>query len=200
MTDPRCRSGDGCTGKTSDGPAIVAMAETICSACVYDIQKRLEELPHLGMALKCFLGGSMKVAYTSKVSRTPEPQAPMNVWVADLMDEIGDVIDRAEGLRILTLIQKPAEPFIVWHRGIRQKTYLDGVDRALDIRRVHAKVSDIVGLQPQWEKRHAPCPSCAEYTLGNWVGSDQIGCTTEDCEEVMSLSEYESYCIQKANE
>jgi len=164
-----------------------------------ELQKQLEELPHLAMALKAFLGGSMKMSYTSKVKSTPEPQAPLNVAAADLIDEIGDVIDRAEDT-VLALVQMPAEPFVVWVKGRPRDRYLDGVDRALDIGRVHRKASKVVGLHETWQRRHAPCPSCEQQSLGGFIGTNIIQCTNEDCQIQMDLDEYEKWCVIKARE
>lgn len=196
----RCRGGKFCSARTTDGPAITAKHDTICAACVVDIQKRLAELPHLAGALRSFLGGSMKVAYESKVSATHEPAPPMNVAVADYIDEINDVIDRAggPGIQVHNLIQQPAELFLVWIKGAQQKRHLDGVDRALEIRRIHSRVSNVIGLEAVWRKRHAPCPNCHLPTLGSWVGSPTIECTFEDCGLVMTLDEYEQHCLEES--
>lgn len=198
MADHRCRSGRYCVSRTPDGAAITVKPDALCPQCIDDIQRRLEELPQLAIALRTFLGGSMKVAYESKVQATREPAAPMNVMVADLLDEIGDAIDRAEGLEVRTLVQKPAELFIVWIRDVQQKKYLDGVDRALDIARSHRRVTAVVGLHRVWDRRRAPCPNCHFPTLGSWVGSETIECTNSECQHRMPLAEYENYCIDQA--
>lgn len=139
----------------------------------------------------------MKVAYESKVSATHEPAPPMNVWVADLLDDIDEVIDRADHLDIQALIQQPAELFHVWFKDTYQEKYLDGVDRALAIRRIHTKVSNAVGFHPVWEKRGAPCPDCNEFSLGGWSGGDLIECVTEDCPIRLTLDDYQQYCIER---
>lgn len=194
-----CRSGDNCTAKTSDGPAIITKRDAICPSCVVAIQRQADELPWLAYALKAFVGGSMKVAYTSKVSRTAEPQAPMNAWVVDLIDEIGDALDRTDALDIRDLVLRPAELFIVWAKNVQQKRYLSGIDRALDIRRVHAKVAAIVGLHPAWEYRALPCPDC-RGRLANLSGSDEIVCVDEDCGFTSTREEYDQACILLASE
>lgn len=200
MTQPdplshRCLSGKGCVSHTPDGAAVTAKPDTLCAGCVAVIQKCLDELPHLREALKVFLGGSMSVTYTSKVKATHQPQPPMNVAVYDLIDDIGDVLDRAGNLTVETLIRAPGEFFVVWRRGKPVKTVLSGVDRALDIRRVHAKADAMVGLNRVWQRRAAPCPNCQQLTLGQWIGSDTISCTNEDCASSFTRDQYDDYCL-----
>lgn len=142
----------------------------------------------------------MKVAYESKVARSSEPQAPMNVHVADLLDDIGDVIDRAGGLdtRIRDLIHQPDEKFRLWVKGRPRDTYLSGVQRALAIRHIHAKVEDMVGFGKVWHRRVAPCPECHLPTLGQWSGEDAIQCSNEDCLAQFSKDEYELHCLKES--
>lgn len=195
--DFRCRSGKACPASTSEGAALTAQPETICTTCVFDIQRQLRELPPLRLALRTFLGVSTKVDYESKVSSTPQPGPPMNTWVFDLVDEIDEAIDRVDQMTIARLVQEPAELFHVWVKDVHEKHYLDGVDRAMEIRRVHTRVCKAVGLHPVWEKRGAPCPHCNEFNLGTWLGADLIECTTEDCPARLTLDEYEQYCLER---
>lgn len=198
MSDPlnhRCLSGEKCVSRTPDGAAVTAKPDTLCQGCINDIQRCLAELPHLREALKVFLGGSMSVTYTSKVHSTPEPQPPMNVTVYDLIDEIGDVIDRVANLPVDALIRAPDAEFKLWRRGKPRLTVLSGVDRALDVRRVHAKADNLIGFNKVWQRRHAPCPVCQMPTLGSWVGSDTISCTNEDCNSSFTRDEYNDYCL-----
>lgn len=194
----RCLSGAHCVSRTPDGPAITAKHDTLCGGCVIDIQRRSDQLPDLRNALKVFLGGSMSVTYTSKVNSTHQPQPPMNVTVYDLIDEIGDVIDRTGGLPIETLIRAPGEFFLVWRRGKPVKTALSGVDRALDVRRIHHKADGLVGLNRVWQKRHAPCPHCGLLTLGSWIGSDTIACANEGCDSSFTRDDYDKHCLTEA--
>lgn len=163
---------------------------------MHDLQRQLGELPHLITALRVFLGGSMKIVYESKVRSSKEPQAPMDVRVADLLDEIADVIDRVDGLRVADLIQQPPARFILWVRDVRRVRYLSGVDRALDIRRVHVKANKAIGLEKVKQKRHAPCPDCGLPTLFNWVGESTVFCSDGECGFVMPLDEYDGYCAE----
>lgn len=194
----RCLSGAACVSRTPDGAALTAKPDTLCAGCVADIQRRRDQLPDLRNALKAFLGGSMSVTYTSKVNSTHRPQPPMNVTVYDLIDEIGDVIDRTGGLSIDALIRAPGESFVVWRRGKPVKTTLSGVQRALDVRRVHTKADGLVGLNRVWHKRHAPCPHCGLLTLGSWIGSDTICCSNEGCHSSFTRDDYDKHCLTEA--
>jgi hypothetical protein len=192
-TDPRCRGGKQCAGRSSDGPAITAKQDTLCGACVQDIEKKLAELPHLALALRTFLGGSVKLAFQSKVNATREPQCPMDPRIADMLDEVEDVIGRTEDLRIADLIRLPAEARMVWVRDRHVKKHLDGVDRALDVRRVHGKVSKVVGLDRVLHRLAAPCPDCGLPVLARWIGEDNVFCTDESCGLVLASSEYDAH-------
>lgn len=142
----------------------------------------------------------MKVAYESKVNATREPAAPINVHVLALIDDVSDAHLFAGGRRMADLVRQPPEAFLIWVKGAEQKVYLDGVERALRIRRIHKKVSDAVGLSPTFQKRAAPCPKCGEFSLGQWIGEDLIFCADEDCGLTLTLDAYEAYCLEKANE
>src|SRR6185437_965860 len=144
--DPRCRSGRFCVGRTTDGPAITARFDTLCSGCVQSLQRQLEELPHLAIALRVFLGVTPKTAIQSRVKSTPEPACPIDPRVDELLIDIADVIDRCDGLRVQDLIQQPTMKFIVWFRDSRREQFLTGADRALAIRRVHTRANAILGF------------------------------------------------------
>lgn len=196
MTDEyTCRSGKQCQAHTSDGPAVCARQDSLCPRCIDQIQRCLGELPTLKEALKLFLGGSYKTAYTSKVNCTPEPSAPMNVRVDALLGDIEDIVGRAGGyqVQIRDLVTRPAELFTVWDSSgeFEQRRYIDGPQRALDIRRVHARVSALVGLNKSWQRRIAPCWECALPTLGTWLGSGVIECTSCQCRK--TTDEYNQY-------
>lgn len=194
----RCLSGKHCVSRTPDGPAVTAKPDTLCSGCITALQQCLDELPHLREALKVFMGGSMSVAYTSRVNSTPTPQTPMNVAVYDLMDEIGDVLDRTGGLRIDTLIRAPGMEFRVWRRGKPVTAVLSGVERALAVRRVHSKADNLIGFNRVWQRRAAPCPSCRLPTLGTWIGSDTVTCTNENCNSSFTRNDYDLHCLTES--
>jgi hypothetical protein len=191
-----CRSGKRCLGRTKDGPAITAKFDTICAACIQDIQRQIDELPHLAVALRAFLGVTPKTALQSRVKSTPEPACPLDPRVDELLTDIEDVIDRTDGLRVADLVQQPAMKFIVWFKDDRRETYLTGIDRALAIRRVYARANAILGFDRIWVKRHAPCPQCGLPTLGAFIGSSNIEC--RDCAFVLSLDEYSQYLLELA--
>lgn len=142
----------------------------------------------------------MKVSYQSRVKSTKEPAVPMNVHVHDLLMAIDDAEEFANFHRVQDLIRLPPEAFYnIWDKGYKEKTYLDGVDRALRIRAIHKRVSDAVGLAPQWERRAAPCVACGKE-LGNWNGSHLVQCSDPDCGDVMSRDEYDAYCVELSKE
>ena len=142
----------------------------------------------------------MATAYTSKVHSTPTPAAPMNVTVYDLIDSIGDVIDRAGGLgvRVDNLVREPACEFRVWHRGSPVRKMLDGVDRAVNIRKVHRKADGMVGLKKIWQRRVMACPACNLPTLGSWFGEGTVYCTNEDCKKTLTRDEYDFMTLAKS--
>lgn len=193
-TDPRCRSGRHCVGRSQDGPAITAKFDSVCSRCVGDLQRQYDELPSLAIALRIFLGVTPKTALQSRVKSTPEPACPIDPRVDELLIDIADVIDRCDGLRVQDLIQQPTAKFIVWFKDRRREHYLSGVDRALAIRRVHTRANAILGFDRIRVKRHAPCPACDLPTLGQWIGDPNIECS--DCEFVMTLDDYDEYCLE----
>ncbi|SIM48992.1 Uncharacterised protein [Mycobacteroides abscessus subsp. abscessus] len=197
MTEHSCLSRKQCVSRTSTGPAITAKPDTLCTGCIRDIQRCLDELPTYRDALRVFLGSSPKTALQSKVSMTAEPSTPYNVKVADLIDSIDEVVSVAGGYGALVrdLVQRPADKFL---DAAFKVVYLTGVQRALDIRRVHSKADAVVGLGKVWERRKAPCPECDLPTLGTWVGSGTIYCTNSECATTLTQSDYEGYCVMKA--
>lgn len=195
MTD-RCRAKRFCSASTEDGPAVTVRHETICPSCVVDVQRRLDELPHLRVALNSFLGGSMKAALESKVSNTPTPAVPLNLNAVVLQEAVDLAVEYAAGYRIQDLITQPAQEYRVWIKDVEQRVFLDGVDRALAIRRIHQRVTDAVGLAPVFQRRAAPCPSCDLPLLGQWSGTSRVEC--KGCEASMTLTEYDKWCMEKA--
>lgn len=193
----RCLANKSCVSRTPEGSAVTVKPDTLCSGCVTQIQKCLGELPHLAVVLRSLLGGVGAASYTSKVHGTHDPQPPFNVGALDLIDEIGDVIDRAGGLgvRVDNLIREPDAEFLVWQHGSPVKKGLSGVFRALAIRRVHAKAEVVAGVNKSWQRRAAPCPHCRLPTLGTWAGSDTINCSNEDCGAAFTRNEYDVHCF-----
>lgn len=194
----RCRAERHCVAKTQDGAALTIKARTICQACVKRLQLQLEQLPHFRRVLRSFLETPLTVEHGSKVSATQEHSAPVNLVALDLLDEIDDALRRAAGARVGDLITRPPERFVVWCSGKRRQMYLPGVDRALAIGDVWRKADSLIGLSRTWLRRPAPCPRCGESTLGMWGGEETVHCTSSACSTSFSLSEYERFCIAKA--
>jgi hypothetical protein len=196
----RCRGGKWCKGRNADGPA--ETPAPLCAACCSDIQRCLSELPPLIQALHSFLAHTPKSALQSKVSRTPEPACPIDPRVDALETEAYDVVDRAGGwnTNVQELMRLPEARFLVWRGEHRELVFLDGAKRALDIRRIHSRISAVVGLERRFVKRHAPCPECHLPMLGSWVGEEVVRCTAEDCGFVGSLAEYDLYCAELIKE
>lgn len=183
-------------GVNADGPALTVKLRTLCPGCVVDIQTRYDQLPDLGLALAALKGGSMKVAYQSKVTGTKEPAVPLNLHVVVLLNDIDELVSLVEGYRIQDLMAQPSKEYHVWIKGSEQRVFLDGVDRALRVRRVHQRVSDTVGLAPLFQRRLAPCWDCGRPTLGTWGGSGVIECTNDGCEFRCSIDSYERRCLE----
>ena len=157
----------------------------------------MDELPKLAEALHLFLGASPKTALHSRVRNTPNPRCPLDLRVDALLGEVEDVIDRTDKLRVADLILQPKMPFIIWLNDVRKERELDGCQRALDVGRVHRKVNDVLGFDLVKQKRHAPCPECGERELFNWIGESHVQCK---CKYVMSLDEYQDYCVELLEE
>ena len=193
----RCRSDTECVSRTPDGAAITTKPGTLCTGCTDDIQRKLDNLPYLTQALQAFKGGLKAADYTSsKVSSSPTRKTPVNIHILDLIDEVGDVVDRVDNYRIADLVRLPAEQFILWRRGSRQNVWLDGVSRALAVRWIHAKVEKTVGLNRVWNRRHAACPECHLNTLGAWVGDDTVHCSS--CTATYTREQYDDLCIAES--
>lgn len=196
----RCRGGDNCVSRTTEGAAVTAKPDTLCNGCTKRLQGQLEQLPHLSTALRSFLGTSVTAAHGSKVNSTHEHSTPINLRTLDLIDEIRDVISRAGGptIQVGDLVGRPAEEFSLCRGGRLRTVYLDGVDRALAIAVVWRKADNVVGLSRTWQRRQAPCPRCGLPCLGGWLGEETIHCTNSACATSFPWSEYERLCIAKA--
>lgn len=192
----RCRSKYQCVMHTSDGAAVTSRDNTLCPGCIVDIQRCCVELPFLAAALRTFKGGSMKVAYESKVNATHEPAAPLDLHVIDLLGDIADVQEMVDGYEVRDLVMQGPREYLIWVRDVQQRVDLDGVDRALRVRRVHRRATNMTGLAPSRQRRKAPCPDCNMPTLGQWSGTHVVDCP--ECELSMSLVEYELYCVEQS--
>ena len=162
------------------------------------MERQLQELPILAKALHIFLGVTPKTALQSRVRSTPDPACPIDPRVDELIGDIEDVVDRTDGLRVADLANQPAMKFIIWYGERRCEQYLEGWQRALAIRRVHARANSILGFDRLWVKRHAPCPDCGLPALATVVGSSTVECREERCDLLMSLDDYDNYCLELA--
>lgn len=190
----RCRSKYHCVMHTSAGAALTTRQNSLCPGCVADIQKRYDALPHLASVLKTMKGGSVKGGFEPRVNASREPGAPLDLHVMSLLEDIDVALSVVDGYQIRDLVMQPAQEYLVWVREVQQKVELDGVDKALRVRRVHQRASYAVGLDPIREERIAPCPKCQGLTLGQWSGEDTIDC--EFCSFKMSQGEYNAYCLE----
>lgn len=181
MSDPRCRAGKGCVNRTADGASRTTGDDTICHGCVVDIQKALDDLPHLALALSTMKGTWGGVSYEARVMSSKEAPTPLHVGVVDLVDEAEGVLRYAGGYTVVDLI-----------------TQYKGVDLALLIRKVHRKAADAVGFERVWQRRVAPCPECHMPSLGGWIGEDMIRCSNPECLAGFTKTEYEDVCINQA--
>lgn len=163
---------------------------------MHSLQERLARLPAVKGVLRLYLARGGSSAQT-KVQFSSEPPAPLNAHILDLIDEIGDVFDRTGGLRVADLIRQPPAEFVIWSRGTRRLIPLDGVERALDIRRVWKRADGVIGLSPVWERRIGECPRCALRALGNFAGSEVVTCS--GCGGSMSRQEYKRITLIRAN-
>lgn len=190
MNDHRCLSGKYCINRTSDGAA-ATLKPTLCSACIQDLQGKANKLGDLLHAVTKFIGYQPSSVGAAKVNSSREPQAPLNVRALDLADEIREVIGWVDA-PVRDLVSKPGVLF-----GGR---LLSGVDRVLAVGRVWRSADQLIGFEPQFERRAAPCPECLLPTLGMWQGSGTVMCTNSDCAITMPLEEYEKHCIVKSRE
>lgn len=188
----RCRAGQRCLARTPDGAAVTPGPDTLCHTCVRRLQNQLDELPTIRDALRLYLVRGGDSAQT-KVASSSEPAPPLNVHVRDLIDEIDDVIDRTDGLTADALTRQPAMQFKLWRGGGWKMDYLDGVQRALEIATVWRKADGIIGMTRPWQQRLAKCARCNTRTLGNFVGSDTVTCSS--CGGSMTRDEYERTTI-----
>lgn len=199
----RCLSKRDCVNLTGDNePAATTRQDTLCHGCITQIQQYLERLPHLLSALRLSLGRSMGSSLGGgRVSGSKEPPAPFNVNVDAVLVEAVEVVERAGGwqIRVADLVNQSYMPFTIWRNGHRRESYpLSGVERALDIRRIHRAVDKMVGLSPVWSRKPGNCPGCSLQTLGSMSGTDLVTCTNSACGLSFTFDEYERDWAPKA--
>lgn len=177
----RCHARTGCLARTPDGAAAVPRPNTLCNACIADLQKRRDQLPALLTALRPFVAAPIAGSRGEPVAASKEPPAPLNVTVLDLIDSVKIALEQMGNVPVRDLVSQT-----------------DGLDWAQHIRSLHSRADQIVGFSPVWESRGAPCPFCETFTLGGWVGSGVVHCT--NCTSVITTEDYETNCIIQVKE
>lgn len=190
----RCRGGRWCTARSGKEPAATVKPESLCPACISAIQTARDTLDATQQAVRLFVGIKPVTALTSKVTSTKEPQSPLNLAAEALVTDIDEVISRVGNYLIRDLVSQPAARFKAWRGGAEQLVYWDGVDLALQLRAVHARAVKLLGFEPQWQRRSAPCWACRLPCLGQLTGSATVECSA--CGERKTDKDYEAYCIE----
>lgn len=190
----RCRSGRWCSGRSGKDPAATAKPDTLCAACITSIQTARDNLDATLEAVRLFIGIKPVTALTSKVSSTKEPASPLNLAAESLVTDIGEVVSRVGEYLIRDLVSQPTKRFKAWRGGVEQLVFWDGVDLALQVRAVHARAVKLLGFEPQWQRRSAPCWNCELPCLGQFSGSTTIECS--NCGARKTDADYETYCIE----
>lgn len=130
----------------------------------------------------------------SRVRSTPMPACPMNLTAETLVSDIDEVLSRVGSLLVRDLVHRPPQVFQHWRRDCEQKIMWDGIDLAMQIRRVHQRAVKLLGIEPQWQRRAAPCWACASPTLGQLSGSATVECS--NCGDRKTDDDYQIYCIE----
>lgn len=190
----RCRSGRWCSGRSGKDPAATAKPDTLCATCITSIQTARDNLDATREAVLLFVGIKPVTALTSKVSSTKEPASPLNLAAESLVTDIDEVLSRVGGYLIRDLVSHPSKRFKAWRRDVEQLVFWDGVDLALQVRAVHSRAVKLLGFEPQWQRRSAPCRSCQLPCLGQLTGSTTIECS--NCGSRMTDADYETYCTE----
>lgn len=171
---------------TSDGPALTLKPDTLCYACIAQLQERLAQLPEYRLALQDLRAKSLvPQGGGAKVSGSTEPSVPINLHILDLINDIDCVLAQVGGetVQVSDLVRSRPKP-------------LEGVVLALQINRVWKRAEAQLGFTRTWHRRHVPCPRCNLQTLGSFSGSDSIQCS--NCGGVMSRNEYDRICTIKS--
>lgn len=196
LPNHRCRAGRRCAARSGKLAAATTKQHTLCTACVTAIQAARDRLPAVQEAVRVFVGIKPVTAQTSKVSATKEPQSPLNLAAETMVTDIDEVLSRVGNYLIRDLVSQPRQRFKTWRRDAEQLVYWDGVDLALQVRAVHARAVSLLGFEPQWQVRPAPCWSCQLPSLGQFIGSETVECST--CGARKTVADYQRYCIELA--
>lgn len=192
----RCRAGRWCVARSGKESALTVRPDTLCPACIEAIQVARNRLPAIQDAVRLFIGIKPVTAQTSKVAATKEPQSPLNLAAETMVTDIDEVLSRVGNYLIRDLVSQPKQRFKAWRRDAEQLVYWDGVDLAMQIRSVHARAVGLLGFEPQWQRRSAPCWACQLPCLGQLVGSETVECS--NCGERKTVTNYQQYCIEIA--
>lgn len=194
--DHRCLSGRKCAARSGEQAAATAKPDTLCPACIDAIQNARNRLPALREAVTVFVRIKPVTGESSKVAGTKEPAIPLNVAAATLVSDIDEVLARVGNYQVRDLVAHPAKRFKAWLGGVEQIVEWDGTDLASQIRRVYERAVTMVGLEPQWQRRHAPCWECNLPCLGQFAGNELVECS--NCGAKKHDSDYDVYCVELA--
>lgn len=172
--------------------AATTKPNVLCPACIEAIQYRRNRLPSVQEAVRLFIGIKPVSAQQSKVAASGEPQSPLNLAAETLVTDIDEVLSRVGNYLIRDLVAQPAQRFKVWRGDCEQIVYWDGVDLALQIDATYRRAFKLLGLEPQWQRRTAPCRVCGLPCLGQFTGSTTIQCS--NCGDQLIDSDYQEYC------
>lgn len=192
--DHRCRSGRRCVARSGKDAAAVARPDTLCPGCITAIQAARDNLQAAQEGVRLFIGIKPVTAQASKVSATKEPASPLNLVAEALVTDIDEVLSRVGNYLIRDLVCHPSERFKAWRGGVEQLVFWDGVDLALQVRAVYARAVKLLGFEPQWQRRFAPCWECQLPCLGQFTGSTTIECS--NCGSRKTDADYETYCLE----
>lgn len=190
----RCRAGRRCSARSGKVAAATVKPNTLCQTCIASIQAARDRLVSVQDAVRIFVGIKPSTAQTSKVSATKEPQSPLNLAAETIVTDIDEVLSRVGNYLIRDLVSQPHSRFKAWRGNAEQIVFWDGVDLALQVRSVHARAVGLLGFDPQWERRTAPCWSCRLPCLGQFIGSETVECS--NCGERKTAADYQNYCVE----
>lgn len=191
MTDfnHHCRSGEHCVARGSDSAALTVKPNTLCNPCIRQLQSQYDELPVIRDALRLYIGEMSTSNHGSKVKSTPSMTTPLNVTVLDLIDDIEEVLSFCGNFRVDNLVRQPSKECTVWRSGRRRQEWLDGVDRALQIRAVFKRADRVIGFSRQAvTHRIHPCPKCTRQTMISIAGTNTVTCAS--CGGTTTMDEY----------
>lgn len=192
----RCRAGKKCSARSEKQAAITSRPDTLCPACIESVQQARNKLEHIRDAVRIFICIKPVSVLESKVSSSKEPMSPLNLVAETLFGDIDDVLGRVGGYLVRDLVSQPSKRFKVWRGEVEQLVFWDGVDLALQIKRVYDRGVALLGFEPRWQRRAAPCWACNLPCLGQFTGSETVECSS--CGARKTDADYQAYCIELA--